>query len=96
MSVNSSAMLSDGCPETDAARRKDLGGNIAFLKEAAGHQPALQQLRARESELVNSLQSEQATLRELNEQFECVRSPARRSGTQKCLKLHEQEPLGQS
>jgi hypothetical protein len=55
--------------DIDATRRKDLERGVIGLKEAAADQSVLQQLRAQESELVISLQSEQAILGEFNGQL---------------------------
>ena len=55
--------------DIDARRRKDLEGAVQRLKEAAGEQTALQQLRAQESDAVILLQSEQAILGDLNGQL---------------------------
>jgi chromosome segregation ATPase len=57
--------------ETDAGRRAQLEDVRAHFKTIAGRGPG-QQLRARESELANSLQGEQATLSELNEKLDAL------------------------
>ena len=57
--------------ETDAARRALLEDMRTHWKMAVGHGPD-QQLRARESELANSLQGEQATLNDLNGRLDAL------------------------
>jgi hypothetical protein len=57
--------------EADAGRRAQLEDVRAHFKMIAGRGPD-QQLRARESELANSLQTEQATLSELNEKLDAL------------------------
>ncbi|MGC9947487.1 MAG: hypothetical protein ABSF64_14070 [Bryobacteraceae bacterium] len=57
--------------ESDAARRAQLEDIRAGLKMVVGNGPD-QQLRARESELSNSLDTEQAALNELNEKLDAL------------------------
>jgi chromosome segregation ATPase len=57
--------------ETDAGRRAQLEQADAHFKMLAGHGPD-QQLRARESELANTLQGEQATLNDLNGKLDAL------------------------
>jgi septal ring factor EnvC (AmiA/AmiB activator) len=57
--------------ESDAARRAQLEDMRAGLKMVAGNGPD-QQLRARESELSNSLETEQAALNDLNEKLDAL------------------------
>jgi chromosome segregation ATPase len=57
--------------ESDAARRSDLEAMRAGLKMVAGNGPD-QQLRAHESELANSLDTEQAALNDLNEKLDAL------------------------
>jgi chromosome segregation ATPase len=57
--------------ESDAARRSQLEDMRAGLKMIAGNGPD-QQLRARESELSNSLDTEQAVLGEFNEKLDAL------------------------
>jgi len=57
--------------ETDAARRAQLEELRTALKMAASRSPD-QQLRARESDLANSLQGEQGTLNDLNEKLDSI------------------------
>jgi len=57
--------------ETDVEHRKQLEDMRAGLKMVAGTGPE-QQLRARESEIANSLQTEQAVLDELNGKLDAI------------------------
>jgi chromosome segregation ATPase len=57
--------------ETDAQRRGQLEDLRTDLKALAGKGPD-QQLRAREAELANSLETEQAALAELNEKLDAL------------------------
>lgn len=57
--------------ESDAARKAQLEDMRAGLKMIAGNGPD-QQLRARESELSNSLDTEQAVLNEFNEKLDAL------------------------
>ena len=57
--------------ESDAARRSQLEDMRAGLKMITGNGPD-QQLRARESELSNSLDTEQAILNEFNEKLDAL------------------------
>jgi len=57
--------------ETDAGRRAQLEDARMHLKMAAGRGPD-QQLRARESDLANTLQGEQATLNDLNGKLDAL------------------------
>ena len=57
--------------EADATRRKQLEDVRASLKMVAGNGPD-QQLRARESEIANSLQTEQAILDEINGKLDTI------------------------
>jgi len=57
--------------ETDAGRRAQLEDVRAQIKIVAGRGPD-QQLRARESELANALEGEQATLNDLNGRLDAL------------------------
>ena len=57
--------------ETDAGRRAQLEDVYTHFKMLAGRGPD-QQLRARESELANALQGEQATLSDLNGKLDAL------------------------
>jgi hypothetical protein len=57
--------------ESDAARRSQLEDMRAGLKMVVGNGPD-QQIRARESELNNSLETEQAVLNEFNEKLDAL------------------------
>jgi chromosome segregation ATPase len=61
----------DTVAETDAGRRAQLEDVHAHFKMVAGRGPD-QQLRARESELANALQGEQATLNDLNGKLDAL------------------------
>jgi chromosome segregation ATPase len=58
--------------ETDAERRKQLEHRISAMKAEGEDQSGVQQLRAREAEIVSSLQSERGTLNELNDRLNAI------------------------